>query len=234
MKGLVTNMKKYHIDEDQKEIIKERIEDNPSLKELLDCKSSEVDLNKIVNECNDLGIGPEDSDEFYFSYYLYALCMSNGIDILKNISEIPEYCFYGCEDLDEIVIPDNIKRIGKGAFAHCALKKATISSGEIEEMAFADNDLSLFDELHLGKGVSSIGFAAFRQDGATLVKVFYDGIKDSFYSICHDWYGKSGKEKDGRYNDNAIRDVFSDVERIIIKCQDGEIDIKRKDDEGYE
>ena len=49
------------------------------------------------------------------------------IELSKAIIEIEKEAFYGCENLEKVIIPENACNIGSGAFTGCTnLKKVDI------------------------------------------------------------------------------------------------------------
>jgi hypothetical protein len=53
--------------------------------------------------------------------YKSILRKGGGEPEYKDVSgtEIPQYCFYGCENLETIIIPTGVEKIGTGAFYDC-------------------------------------------------------------------------------------------------------------------
>ena len=81
----------------------------------------------------------------------------------NKLTEIGEDAFYGCDNLEDINIPDGVTRIGKGAFElNFSLRKINIPSSVtyIAENAFACTHL---DSIDIPAGVTFIGRGAFWQ-----------------------------------------------------------------------
>ena len=79
----------------------------------------------------------------------------------NKLTEIGEDAFYGCDNLEDINIPDGVTRIGKGAFElNFSLRKINIPSSVtyIAENAFACAHL---DSIDIPAGVTFIGRGAF-------------------------------------------------------------------------
>ena len=79
----------------------------------------------------------------------------------NKLTEIGEDAFYGCDNLEDINIPDGVTRIGKGAFElNFSLRKINIPSSitYIAENAFACAHL---DSIDIPAGVTFIGRGAF-------------------------------------------------------------------------
>lgn len=61
--------------------------------------------------------------------------------IPEDVTEIPDYAFYGCRTLKSVIIPDGVKSIGVGVFGNCRnLTAVTIPASviKIEYSAFED------------------------------------------------------------------------------------------------
>ena len=96
----------------------------------------------------------------------------------EGVTEIFEYAFYECKNLEEIELPNSLKLIDKSAFKDCiSLKKLEIPSGvtSIRAAAFSNCD-SLTGKLFIPKNVSWLGTFVFAGcDGLTSVE-FEDGF----------------------------------------------------------
>ena len=51
-----------------------------------------------------------------------------------NITEIANYTFQGCSDLERIVIPDSVTRIGEGAFCDCEKLREIVLPNSLDEL----------------------------------------------------------------------------------------------------
>ena len=60
----------------------------------------------------------------------------------NNVTLIPEQCFYNCVLLNNVILPERLKRIDKFAFANCGLTKITIPDTVeyIDATSFVGND----------------------------------------------------------------------------------------------
>lgn len=89
------------------------------------------------------------------------------IVIPEGVTEIGDYAFYGCQDVEKITLPASLKTIGKGTFGNCAaLQSIDLSAtkiNEIPERAFAGS-LSL-SSVTLPQQVTKIGREAFSHTG---------------------------------------------------------------------
>ncbi len=80
---------------------------------------------------------------------------------LGNVERIGQNAFDGCEDLEELIIPDSLRSMSRSAFSYCSIKKLRVGSGveKIPECAFKHNrDLK---EVVLSDGVKTIDKDAF-------------------------------------------------------------------------
>ena len=94
------------------------------------------------------------------------------LDIGSGITEIPAYTFYQCISLINVVIPSNIKKIGKYAFKGCEwLTYLTIEEGVEEIVDYAFYKCPLLANVKIPTSVKSIGHYAFRNLGATAIVI---------------------------------------------------------------
>lgn len=85
------------------------------------------------------------------------------VTLPNSLTEIDDYAFAGCADLEEINIPPLVEEIGEYAFRNCvSLTKIEIpsSTSEIEDHAF--DGCERLAEITLAEGVREIGAGAFR------------------------------------------------------------------------
>lgn len=76
-----------------------------------------------------------------------------------NLKELGEYAFYGCEELDNVKIPDGLKVISAHAFSHCYnLANFDFGNGveEIGDYAFYSEDLLGEDGWTISKGARGV------------------------------------------------------------------------------
>lgn len=95
------------------------------------------------------------------------------LTIPSQLTEIPDYCFATCAFTGDLVIPNNIKRIGNSGFFCCDFNgQLTLSSSltKIDVLAFYETNFQ--GELVIPKGVQSIEQSAFR--GTDFSKVVFE------------------------------------------------------------
>lgn len=91
-----------------------------------------------------------------------AGCKTSEIPQNSGVEAIGDYAFYGCSGLTGITIPQNIKEIGKHAFASCGDLAAVALSGstrKIGDNAFEDC-VSLIS-VNIPYGLKTVGYSAF-------------------------------------------------------------------------
>lgn len=80
--------------------------------------------------------------------------------IPEGVKRIGYHTFWGCESLDEVVIPGSVKEIEKEAFYWCSVKVLTISEG-VEKICDSAFTINVIKELVIPGSVKEIGFDAF-------------------------------------------------------------------------
>lgn len=90
-----------------------------------------------------------------------------------SISEIPNDCFGGCSQLEEVILPVNLVRIGESAFVGTALKTINLEDTKLEELgASAFNSCSALTQVTVPSTLKTVGQAVFMFSGITEVKNF--------------------------------------------------------------
>lgn len=83
-----------------------------------------------------------------------------GEAIPDMVTEIGADAFFGCEELEKIVIPNLVKTIGKRAFCACAnLTKVVIPDSVIEIGSGAFDECDSLTEVHLPASLRKLGMA---------------------------------------------------------------------------
>ena len=111
--------------------------------EILSLERRKFIANKLINECTDEnGILDLCDSKIFFNGCTFWGCKNLQKVILpENLQKIGEYYFYHCMNLQEIIIPNSVKKIGNFAFCECKnLQKVTLSENlqEISHSAFRD------------------------------------------------------------------------------------------------
>ena len=101
-----------------------------------------------------------------------ALAKVTNLDA-TSISEIPNDCFGGCSQLEEVILPVNLVRIGESAFVGAALKTLNLEETKLEELgSSAFNSCSALTQVTVPSTLKTMGQAVFMFSGITKVKNF--------------------------------------------------------------
>ena len=101
-----------------------------------------------------------------------ALAKVTNLDA-TSISEIPNDCFGGCSQLEEVILPVNLVRIGESAFVGAALKTLNLEETKLEELgSSAFNSCSALTQVTMPSTLKTMGQAVFMFSGITEVKNF--------------------------------------------------------------
>lgn len=87
---------------------------------------------------------------------IYQMLYKAGIDILPYVTRVPKYYMLNA-DIEDIVIPSNIKVIDQEAFAGSSLESVTISEGVTMIKDFAFNDCKQLKSLVYPNSVKAYG-----------------------------------------------------------------------------
>ena len=136
---------------------------------------------------------------------LTYLLVAAGIDPLNYMDEIPIKCFYMCDDLVSIEIPNNITSINDSAFDGCSgLKSVTIGNSVTSIGEWAFFDCSGLTSVTIPDSVASIGKWAF-YGCSSLKYIDYLGTKKQW--------------------NNLLKYTNSIPKSCIIHCSDGDINL---------
>ncbi len=146
-----------------------------------------VDLTFDYDEVTDRAFGFEPRDIFYKmlkNTEIYRL--ENNKLVIGDMSHLGEWALYECGMFDEIILPDDIKSIGRGAFAACVFTKFDIpkSITEIEYDTFSD--CQFLKSIVIPDSVTRIGGWAFSGcldlETVTLPNTIKEINEKTFYS----------------------------------------------------
>lgn len=104
------------------------------------------------------------------------------IIIQDGVTEIGDFTFYGCGNIQNITIANSVKTIGSDAFSGCSGLTSVIipdNTTSIGEYAFAE--CSNLSSVQIGKSVVFIEINAF--SGSSIVDVYYTGSELDWISI---------------------------------------------------
>ncbi len=142
---------------------------------------------------------PETVERFSGSVFTFSDIET--ITLSDNIKEIPETCFYGCENLKEIKLPKNLEQIEENAFSNCpSLTEIELPTGlyRIDGAAFHCTGIKSVIIPDTVRIISDHAFGYYSADDIEFVK-------DEDFEI----FGKSGTEAEEYANDNGFR--FTDI-----------------------
>ena len=137
------------------------------------------------------------------------------IQLGNNITEIGEYAFAGTK-LEQIVIPDSVETLPRGAFDHCN-QLVSIDFGDLEDVP--GNTISLCSRIGNITVTGKMGSCVLKlmdNIGSTGIKVNYLGTKDQWARYYED--GNVRYPKNVHFDDHAHRSVKG--ERTIRDCED--------------
>lgn len=140
----------------------------------------------------------------------------------KQVSSIAEYAFFDCTWIEEISLPESIKKIGKNAFLHCDNIKGNIplfgfyekDDGTICITGFTnekDETILVIPEKINGKTVTEIGDSAF--DGSSIEEVYFpltlEKIARGAFRNCYFLKGVGMPESLTYLGEEAFKECYS-------------------------
>lgn len=136
---------------------------------------------------NDADIHPEFDLTVLLPYFCYNRNDISSYTIGNQCIELSACAFYYADNLKKIILPNNLKRIGKSCFGNCSLERVVLplSVQSIGDEAFAWNEH--LTEVVLDTNIVSLGKSIFY--GSTKVVVTYKGTQEQFSKILKspDW-----------------------------------------------
>lgn len=121
--------------------------------------------------------------------------------IEEGLAEIPDFAFEGCENLEAIVIPSSVKRIGFNAFYKCSrLKEVVMTTGLLEINSAAFRFCFDLEELHVPASVDLIS-SYITSYSTGIRRIFFEGLHTTIVDTgwLENWdriivYAKPGSE----------------------------------------
>ena len=109
-------------------------------------------------------------------------------EIPTGVTEIGKEAFYACTELESIIIPDSVTKIGVSAFSDSGLTTVTLPESivEIHDEAFCSVDLT---DVTIPKSVTYIGIGVF-SSCRNLISINVDNQNPSYTSIDGVVYSK--------------------------------------------
>lgn len=138
------------------------------------------------------------------TYFLFGSDLEY-FHIPENIVEINEHAFNHCEDLKNIEISNNVKEIGGRAFAYCkSLTKIELPNNVEKIFAEAFYSCNSLININIPATVIFLGDKAFKEC-KSLQYIDYGGTKDQWENL------------------DKNKKLFSEGQKIIIHCVDGDL-----------
>ncbi len=134
-----------------------------------------------------------DDYAFFEDTYITSVSFENA----SKLKKIGSNTFYGCTELKELILPDNLEEAGFGVFQNCTDLKSVSLGGLTKVPSQAFYNCSSLERLDIPETVEAIGSRSF--ENCTSLEDVY--IPDSVISI----------------EDNA----FSGIDNLIIYCNEG-------------
>ena len=107
----------------------------------------------VLSGTQDLSIGA----------YAFENCTAlSKVDFRDVITSIGEYAFKNCTALNSVDLPTSLKNISKKAFSGCVIEKLVVTGNGSFGIKLNSIGLSSIKELEIKKGVTGIGYGAFR------------------------------------------------------------------------
>ena len=94
------------------------------------------------------------------------------------MTEIGEYCFYGCSSLENVILPENLNLILDFAFLECSSLKEIIIPNKVTQIwGEAFKDCTNIKTLVIGNSVNYIGLQAFLNCG----------LENTVFNVTEGW-----------------------------------------------
>lgn len=191
-----------------------------------------------LGEVNRLS-GASNQGLFYGSTSLEYVYLNENYNLYKNTynkhddgyGKINSYIFVGAENLKEVYIPDQINKLGQGAFSKttklCRLQNlANTRVNLVEASCFHNSGIT---QLHLPKNVDIVhfnnnAFENYNNDTATAehLKTIFAHSKLYFDANCFKFTGSTGQDYLNRYTLEIIYDESVDRETVLSWINDPE------------
>ncbi len=130
------------------------------------------------------------------------------ITLPENVTEIEGSAFADCKSLEQVNIPNTVKRINDEAFHCCSsLKTITIPEGvtEIGRRAFAD--CKSLEQVNIPNTVKQIGDGAFYRCESLKTITIPEGVTILWNTIIHTFYYNSGVEYGLFYGCESLKTI---------------------------
>ena len=145
------------------------------------------------------------------------------ITIPASIKRIPDYAFYKCTKLSEVVLNEGLEEIGMYAFDSCKLKKIIIPSSctTIEQFAF-ENNKDLY-HVYLPSSVETVGsFAFYSINSSAYICIEHSSVPSwgSYWSSGATVYTSCTKLVEGEDFNYAIRSFSGNYAATVLRLSE--------------
>ena len=145
------------------------------------------------------------------------------ITIPASIKRIPDYAFYKCTKLSEVVLNEGLEEIGMYAFDSCKLKKIIIPSSctTIEQFAF-ENNKDLY-HVYLPSSVETVGsFAFYSINSSAYICIEHSSVPSwgSYWSSGATVYTSCTKLVEGEDFNYAIRNFSGNYAATVLRLSE--------------
>lgn len=86
---------------------------------MLNLKDKKEFTKNDLSQINELKANDKKIETKSFKSYFNQVKTFDELKYFTNLTSIEEFCFYGCDKLTKIILPDSINNIGSFAFHHC-------------------------------------------------------------------------------------------------------------------
>lgn len=118
----------------------------------------------------------------YSSQDLKGVLSLESIKLPDSITNIGDFCFYGCKNLKEVNFPKSLNKVSYQSFAETAITSATLPEGLIRIEEFAFLKCKSLEYVVLPSTIEKIDRGAFRF-ATELDYIFYNGTIDEYNSV---------------------------------------------------
>lgn len=160
-----------------------------------------------------------------------------GIEPWKYMSFIPDWAFYGCDELTNVDIPNNVTLIGDRAFTRCKnLERITLGEGVVSIKSEAFRDCKKLKKIIIPDGVSVLRYGPFTGCESLTDVTLRTGIRylgEYIFYGCEELSNIKYKGTMNQFNDIKKDDDWHQLRKPLgpgafiyiktVQCSDGTI-----------